>query len=218
MASLDPAQTNGVSQTARWPRRSASEPFRSFSTSHRGLRPNMLHRMNLDYSNSAMCSPSNGSQTAHQVHRELRYALSDKPRLLDQRYIYAYMQPWQRRPGCILDRGQRGPSTYKGRRFVQMQTSSCCQSLHKGRGLCLASLKKKCAHGNTSFPVQDILENCTRCLLSATREQGQANIAGLGQVFNPHQAAFKQADSRLGTMTAGVKRACFSLVLIFSCS
>ncbi|DBA88086.1 TPA: hypothetical protein ACH3X2_005085 [Trebouxia sp. C0005] len=74
-----------------------------------------------------------------------------------------------------------------------MQTSSCCQSLHKGRGLCLASLKKKCAHGNTSFPVQDILENCTRCLLSATREQGQANIAGLGQVFNPHQAAFKQA-------------------------
>ncbi|KAL0035252.1 hypothetical protein WJX79_008698 [Trebouxia sp. C0005] len=187
MASLDPAQTNGVSQTARWPRRSASEPFRSFSTSHRGLRPNMLHRMNLDYSNSAMCSPSNGSQTAHQVHRELRpdmlYQIN-----LDYSISAIYMH--------ICSPGNGG----------------------QGRGLCLASLKKKCAHGNTSFPVQDILENCTRCLLSATREQGQANIAGLGQVFNPHQAAFKQADSRLGTMTAGVKRACFSLVLIFSCS
>ncbi|KAA6418280.1 MAG: hypothetical protein FRX49_11789 [Trebouxia sp. A1-2] len=46
---------------------------------------------------------------------------------------------------------------------------------------------------NSAKLTTDILENCTRCLLSATREQGQANIAGLGQVFNPHQAEIEHA-------------------------
>ena len=74
--------------------------------------------------------------------------------------------------------------------------------------------------------LQDILENCTRCLLSATREQGQANIAGLGQVFNPHQVLLlihvhlqhQSLDSSLqahgGDCTAYMQRSiccCFNL-------